>query len=349
MLPKTCSEELWAVWTARPRTGFGELRYRALFAVAVASDEVARPITRCELGQTPLNAKRPIDRATAAALHPALVRRAEAAWAMLDDAGNPDNAAGDTDDDAAVLDELDRRDPALDIAEICKGQQHVAHNWRRHLRVDARRDSGIRVGRSRVICVGLVRYLCNMPLPNTIFTSIVVVGQIGFHRRGGEVLGLEAIATRTRRNPRRELPQDAPVGVDRPRRLAAEREEVLVDERLGWARGDEAHRRGHSSFPPRKTSVTSFRPSSRGIVPCSSHDSRSTYHLIDVGSSRNSHFGLTFLRRVTFTAARSVMERDPVVDTVQVYTRPRPACRLSQSRSVFPETQGLSARPQHAQ
>ncbi len=70
--------ELWAVWTARPRTGFGEPRYRALFAVAVASDEGARPITRCELGQTPLNAKRPIDRATAAALHPALVQRAEA-------------------------------------------------------------------------------------------------------------------------------------------------------------------------------------------------------------------------------------------------------------------------------
>ncbi len=114
--------ELWAVWTARPRTGFGEPRYRALFAVAVASDEGARPITRCELGQTPLNAKRPIDRATAAALHPALVQRAEAEWATLDDAGGPDNAAGDTGgtggDGAAVLDELDRLDPALDIAEV---------------------------------------------------------------------------------------------------------------------------------------------------------------------------------------------------------------------------------------
>ncbi len=110
---------MWAVWTARPRTGFREPRYRALFAVAVASDEVARPITRCELGQTPLNAKRPIDRATAAALLPALVQRAEAEWATLDDAGGPDNAAGDMGDDgAAVLDELDRHDPALDIAEV---------------------------------------------------------------------------------------------------------------------------------------------------------------------------------------------------------------------------------------
>ena len=110
---------MWAVWTARPRTGFREPRYRALFAVAVASDEVARPITRCELGQTPLNAKRPIDRATVAALHPELVRRAEAAWATLDAAGSPDNGAGDTDGDGAtVLDKLDRLDPELDIAEI---------------------------------------------------------------------------------------------------------------------------------------------------------------------------------------------------------------------------------------
>ncbi len=115
-------EEMWAVCTERPRTGFGEPRYRALFAVAVASDEVASPITRCELGQTPLNAKRPIDRATVAALHPELVRRAEAAWATLDNAGSPGSAAGDTgdtgDDGAAVLDELDRLDPALDIAEV---------------------------------------------------------------------------------------------------------------------------------------------------------------------------------------------------------------------------------------
>ncbi len=110
---------MWAVWTTRPRTGFGEPSYRALFAVAVASDEVASPITRCELGRTPLAAKRPIDRATAAALHPELVCRAEAEWAMLDDAGGPDNAAGDTDGDgAAVLDEMDRRDPELDITEV---------------------------------------------------------------------------------------------------------------------------------------------------------------------------------------------------------------------------------------
>ena len=54
---------------------------------------------------------------------------------------------------------------------FCKGQQHVAHNWRRHLRVDALRDSGIRVGSSWVICVGLVRYLCNMSLPNTVFAT----------------------------------------------------------------------------------------------------------------------------------------------------------------------------------
>jgi len=115
-------QELWAVWTARPRTGFGEPSYRALFAVAVASGEVASPITRCERGRTPLDAKRPIDRATATALHPELVRRAKAEWATLDDAGSPDNAAGDTGgtggDGAAVLDELDRLDPALDIAEV---------------------------------------------------------------------------------------------------------------------------------------------------------------------------------------------------------------------------------------
>jgi len=49
-----------------------------------------------------------------------LVQRAEAEWATLDDAGGPDNAAGDTGgtDGAAVLDELDRLDPALDIAEV---------------------------------------------------------------------------------------------------------------------------------------------------------------------------------------------------------------------------------------
>ncbi len=68
-------EEVWAVGIAQPRTGFGEPSYRALFAVAVASDEVASPIMRCELGQTPLAAKRPIDRATVAGMHPELVRR----------------------------------------------------------------------------------------------------------------------------------------------------------------------------------------------------------------------------------------------------------------------------------
>ncbi len=110
-------QELWAVWTARPRTGFGEPSYRALFAVAVASDEVASPITRCKLGQTPLAAKRPIGRVTATGMHPELVRRAE--WATLDDAGRPDNAGGDTGGDGAtVLDELARLDPALDSAEV---------------------------------------------------------------------------------------------------------------------------------------------------------------------------------------------------------------------------------------
>ncbi len=110
-------QELWAVGTARPRTGFGEPSYRALFAVAVASDEVASPITRCELGQTPLAAKRPIDRVTATGMYPELVRRA--AWATLDDAGRPDNTGGDTGGDgAAVLAELARLDPALDSAEV---------------------------------------------------------------------------------------------------------------------------------------------------------------------------------------------------------------------------------------
>jgi len=112
-------EDVWAVWTVRPRTGFGEPSYRALFAVA--GGENPGPITHCELGRTPLNAKRPIDRATAAVLHPELVRRAEAEWATLDDAGSPDNAAARTAcgaGGAAVLDELDRLDPALDIAEV---------------------------------------------------------------------------------------------------------------------------------------------------------------------------------------------------------------------------------------
>ncbi len=109
-------EESWAVWTAQPRTGFGEPSYRALFAVAVASDEVASPITRCELGQTPLAAKRPIDRATTVALHPELVRRAEAEFRPADDAGATDSDTGG--DGAAVLDEMDRLAPALDIAKV---------------------------------------------------------------------------------------------------------------------------------------------------------------------------------------------------------------------------------------
>jgi len=79
------------------------------------------------------------------------------------------------------IDELTHMPPRFKIENIpeemvfsnlCKGQQHVAHNWRRHLRVDALRDSGIRVGSSRVICVGLVRYLCNMLLPLTVFSNL---------------------------------------------------------------------------------------------------------------------------------------------------------------------------------
>lgn len=112
-------EEVWAVWTARPRTGFGEPRYHALFAVA-GGEDLGR-VHSCELGWTPLHAKRPIDRATAAVLHLELVRRADAAWATLDDAGSPDNVAGDTggtgDTGAAVRDDLAQLDPALDIAE----------------------------------------------------------------------------------------------------------------------------------------------------------------------------------------------------------------------------------------
>ena len=99
---------------ARPRTGFGEPRYRALFAVA--NDEDPGLITRCALGRTPLAAKHPIDRATAAALHPELVRRAEAEFGPADDAGTTDSDDGG--DGAGVLDELDQLDPALDIAKV---------------------------------------------------------------------------------------------------------------------------------------------------------------------------------------------------------------------------------------
>jgi len=52
--------ELWAVQLDSPRTGWGEPAYRALFAVA--SGEEPGHISACELGQTPLNAKRPIAR-----------------------------------------------------------------------------------------------------------------------------------------------------------------------------------------------------------------------------------------------------------------------------------------------
>lgn len=92
---------------------------RGTVPFAVAGGEVLRHVHRCELGQSPLNAKRPIDRATAAALHSELVRRAEAEWAPLDDAGSPVNAGGDTGgDSAAALDDLDRHDPGLDVAAV---------------------------------------------------------------------------------------------------------------------------------------------------------------------------------------------------------------------------------------
>ena len=71
---------------------------RGTVPFAVAGGEVLRHVHRCELGQSPLNAKRPIDRARAAALHPELVRRAEAEW--------------------ATLDELDQFDPKLNIKEV---------------------------------------------------------------------------------------------------------------------------------------------------------------------------------------------------------------------------------------
>jgi len=66
--------------------------------IAVAGGEVLGHVHSRALEQTPLNAKRQIDRATAAALHSELVRRAEAAW--------------------ATLDELDQFDPKLNIKEV---------------------------------------------------------------------------------------------------------------------------------------------------------------------------------------------------------------------------------------
>ena len=85
--------DIWAVRTARPRTNIGEPTYRALFSVA--GGEAPGPISRCELGRTPLNAKRPIDRATVAALHPELVCRVQAELIGHDDAGDPGDPDGD--------------------------------------------------------------------------------------------------------------------------------------------------------------------------------------------------------------------------------------------------------------
>ncbi len=88
--------ELWVVRFAGPRIDGGESAYRALFSVT--GGEAPGPVSRCELGRTPLNANRQIDRVTAAALHPELVRRAEAEW--------------------ATLDELDQFDPKLNIKDV---------------------------------------------------------------------------------------------------------------------------------------------------------------------------------------------------------------------------------------
>ncbi len=108
---------VWAVSLDDPRTGFGQPLYRAL--TARIGGATPGDVHGCALSQTPLDDKERITREEAAALHPDLVRRAEAEWATLDDVDSPDNAAGDTGDNgAAVLDELDRHDPALDITEV---------------------------------------------------------------------------------------------------------------------------------------------------------------------------------------------------------------------------------------
>ncbi len=88
---------------------------RPIGLFSVAGGEAPGPISRCELGRTPPNAKRPIDRATVAALHPELVCRTHAELIGHDDADDP----GDPDGDGqAVRDELDQLDPALDITEV---------------------------------------------------------------------------------------------------------------------------------------------------------------------------------------------------------------------------------------
>jgi len=108
---------LWAVWLDRPDTRFADPSYPALYAPV--GGEAAGPVCGCAVGRTPLLDKREVDREEAAALHPALVRRAEEEFGQaLDDVGRRDNAGGDASDGAAVLAELDRIDPDLDIAEV---------------------------------------------------------------------------------------------------------------------------------------------------------------------------------------------------------------------------------------
>jgi len=104
---------LWAVWLDRPDTWFADPSYPALYAPV--GGEAAGPVCGCAVDRTPLLDKREVDREEAAALHPDVVRRADEEWGTLDEAGDPNDAAGDA---LAVLDELDRHDPKLDIREI---------------------------------------------------------------------------------------------------------------------------------------------------------------------------------------------------------------------------------------
>ncbi len=104
--------ELWAVQLDGPRTGWGEPAYRALFAVA--SGEIPGRVSRCELGHTPLHAKRPITRERAVELHPELVRRAEAALVTVADADAGDTVGAGQ----ARRDGLNWHDPARTSATV---------------------------------------------------------------------------------------------------------------------------------------------------------------------------------------------------------------------------------------
>ncbi len=79
---------VWALGDADdPRIGFGEPLYRAL-AVRLGG-EMSGDVHAGGLSQTPLDDKERITRGEAAALHPALVRRAEAAFGAAPDARPP--------------------------------------------------------------------------------------------------------------------------------------------------------------------------------------------------------------------------------------------------------------------